>query len=132
MSAKKYFLISSLIIIITSICGPAEAKSVYAITEHDPATITAYQIQGSQLGPPYAQAVLGWSAIDVTVDSQLKLLFLTFEGGGIVCADANTLAQKGSLDTSEMAGIVADEAKQKVYSVIPRWQPTLCLQMGRQ
>jgi hypothetical protein len=112
----KAFLISTLII-ITSICGTAIAKSVYAITEHTSGTTKAYQIQGNQLGIPYAEAEIEGEAIDITLDSQLKLLFLTLESGEIVCADANTLAEKDFLDVHEMAGIVADEAKQKVYSI---------------
>ena len=116
--SHQHPLILSLVIIMASICPVAEARTVYAITEHSSGTIKAYRIQGSQLGSPYAQSALQGEALDITVDSQQKLLFLTLEGGNIICADANTLAQKGSLTTPEMAGIVADEAKQKVYSVV--------------
>jgi hypothetical protein len=116
-AAKKSFFISVLIVLVAGICATAEAKTVYAITNHGSGTIKAYPIQGSQLGYPYAQAAIWGGAIDVTVDSQRKLLFLTIEDGGIVCADANTLVQKGGLATADMAGIAADELRQRVYAV---------------
>lgn len=106
------------IIIIAIFPITAEAKSVYAITDHDTDTIGAYQIRGSQLWSPYTQSAIQGSAIDVTIDSLLNLLFVTYEAsGGISCLDANTLAEKAHLDTNEMAGIAADEAKRLVYCV---------------
>jgi uncharacterized repeat protein (TIGR01451 family) len=117
-SAKQSFFISLLIVLIAGICTPAEAKSVYAITNHAAETITAYQIQGNQLGFLKAQSFNHNELINVTVDSQQKLLFVTVEGGGIFCVDADTLDEKGYASTScELAGIVADELSQKIYAV---------------
>jgi len=54
MSSKKSFVILSLIVLVSCICDSAKAQdSLYAIT--DPNTFKAYQIQGEQLRPPYAQ-----------------------------------------------------------------------------
>jgi hypothetical protein len=97
------------------------AKSVYAITDHHAGTLKAYKIQGDLLGPPYGQAVFD-EAVGVTIDSNLELLFITYEGAGkIVWANAKTLEQEGFIDLGEyvssLAGIIADEQKQRIYVV---------------
>jgi hypothetical protein len=117
-AAKNSFIISILITMVACICASAEAKSVYAITNHGAETITAYQIQGNQLEFPSANSFNHDELINVTVDSQRKLLFVTVEGGGIFCVDAETLVEKGYSSTPcELAGIVADELRQKIYAV---------------
>jgi len=77
MSAKKSSLILSLIILISSVCGTAEAKSVYAITDYDAGTLKAYQIQkATKLGPPYAQNAFS-NAADITMTFEE---FLGYDG----------------------------------------------------
>ena len=62
-------------------------------------------------------------AVDVTIDSYLQLLFITYEGSSrIVWVNTKTLEQEGYLDledynpsVGQLAGILADEIKQRVY-----------------
>jgi hypothetical protein len=99
----------------------AQAKTVYAITDHVNSTLRAYEIYGDQLKYQADVEVTDYAtgAVDVTIDSQLELLFITYEKSAkIVWADAKTMEQKGFIDlggapynASELAGIVEDEEK---------------------
>ena len=44
MSVRKYFLISSLIVLITSVFVSAEVKSLYLVGDHNTAQFDAYEI----------------------------------------------------------------------------------------
>jgi hypothetical protein len=111
--------ILSFIVIIACICAKTEAKSVYAIIDHSSGTIKAYPINGNQLGESYAQAAFHHGeALNIAADSELNILFLTYEGGGIVCADARLMIENYFLHTPEMAGMVADEEKQLLYAAV--------------
>jgi parallel beta-helix repeat protein len=103
----------------------ARAKSVYAITEHDASTLKAYKILGNQL-QEQANVYASYDyAGGITIDSNLELLFITYEGSAkIVWASSKSLEQKGFIDlhdwyssAGELAGIVADEANQRIYVV---------------
>ncbi|HIJ53266.1 MAG TPA: hypothetical protein HPP66_08950 [Planctomycetes bacterium] len=105
----------------------AEAKSVYSITDHHASTLRAYKIVSDQLEYQANVDVTNYAsgAVDVTIDSNLELLFITYEDAGkIVWVNAKTLQQEGFIDlsgepcyTGSLGGIVADEQKQRVYVV---------------
>jgi len=121
---RKYILTAiSLIILITNISSTALAKSLYAVADHDTSTLKAYDIQGNQLEYQANSNITnyGTGAVDITIDSNLKLLFVTYANSPvIVWVNAETLAQEGSITVpgaSNLAGIVADERRQKVYAV---------------
>jgi len=103
----------------------AIAKSVYAITDHDASTLKAYKIQGNQLQEQANVYATNDDAGGITIDSNLELLFITYEGSAkIVWINAKTLEQEGFIDlreiyssAGELSGIVADETKQRVYVV---------------
>ncbi len=122
MSAKKSSFIVSLIILTISICSTAEAKYVYAITDHHATQLSVYEILGDQIEywdtVDVADYALG--ASDVSIDSRLKRLFITYESySGIVWANTETMEEEGSIDVANynLAGIVADEIYHRVYAV---------------
>jgi len=123
MHLGRQILSTSLIILIAGIFGTAKAKSLYAITDHAASTLRAYDIQNDQLRYQADANVpnLGSGAVDVTIDSNLKLLFVTYESSAIIVwVNVENLAQEGFTtvpEASNLAGIVADEAKQRVYAV---------------
>jgi len=49
MSAKKSLFILLLIVVISGVCGTAEAKSVHAITSHPDNKLKKHEIQSNQL-----------------------------------------------------------------------------------
>jgi len=110
-----------------TVTNSAIAKSAYAITDHHASTLKAYRIIDDELEYQEDVNVIDYAtgAVDVTIDSNLELLFITYEDAGkIVWANAKTLQQEGYIDLSqppynadELAGIVADETKQRVYVV---------------
>ena len=122
---KRTRIISMVSVFVTFVCSVglnfANAKSVYAITDHHSSTLRAYDIQGDQLEYQYDVEVTDYAtgASDVTINSQLKRMFITYEGSAkIVWANAKTLMQEGYIDlggapcyASDFAGIVADELK---------------------
>lgn len=121
-------MISVLVLIVCTFgTSQVSAKSVYAITDHHASTLRAYKIMGDQLEYQATVYVTNYAsgAVDVTIDSNLELLFITYEDAGkIVWVNAKTLQQEGFIDLSgapcyagSLAGIVADEQKQRVHVV---------------
>ena len=123
------------LIVVAAVCAvgvnPAEAKSVYAITEHYVSTFKAYKIQGDQLEHQKTENMpYGIGAVDVAIDDELARLFITYEAELdypaqiIVWANAKSLQEEGLIDLSDvmlygtqLAGIVMDEEKHRVYTV---------------
>ncbi|MFQ6034261.1 MAG: hypothetical protein ACE5NM_00230 [Sedimentisphaerales bacterium] len=130
MLLEKHILTTSLIILIIGIFGVSEAKSLYAITDHALSTLKSYDIHFEQLTYQADADVpnLGTGAVDVTIASDLKLLFITYAWSGIIVwVNAETLAQEGSIripGAQDIAGVVVDEGKQRVYAV-ERWHDRL-------
>jgi len=96
-----------LIIVAVTLCladvNSARAKSVYAITDHHAGALKAYKIQGNQLEYQANVEVTNYELgpVDVTVDSNLEILFITYEASAkIVWANAKTLEQEGFIDLS--------------------------------
>ena len=75
MHLGRQILSTSLIILIAGIFSTAKAKSLYAITDHAASALRAYDIQNDQLRYQADGNVpnLGSGAVDVTIDSNLKL-----------------------------------------------------------
>jgi len=129
MKTSLKIKITLAVILFTSFlfCHSAIAKSLYAITDHHASTLKAYKIIDDELEYQEDVNVVDYAtgAVDVTIDSNLELLFITYEDAGkIVWANAKSLEQEGYIDlsgspiyASELAGIVADEQKQRVYTV---------------
>ncbi len=104
---KRMRIISVISVFLIFICiigaNQAIAKSVYAITDHEASTLKAYMIDGDQLQYQEDVNVTGYAsgAVGITIDSNLELLFITYEDAGkIVWASANTLEQEGFIDLS--------------------------------
>jgi len=112
-------------VICIAMFNQAKAKSLYAITDHHANALKAYKIIDDGIEYQEDVNVNATGAVDVTIDSNLELLFITYEGASkIVWANAKTLQQEGYIDLSQapynaddLAGIVADEEKQRVYVV---------------
>ena len=123
MQLKKQIYITSFIILVTFISNVGKAKSVYALTDHHAGTLTVYDIQGDKLKYQTHCSVTNYASdpAGIAIDSNLKLLFITYESSPvIVWINAETLEQEGFIKIdgiSNFTGIVADEAKQRVYAV---------------
>jgi len=108
----------------------AQAKMVYAITDHDNSTLKGYNIHGDELESQATGDIRDYAvgAVGITADSQLQRLFVTYEAPNqpriIVWANALNMKEEGSVTVPNpeggvqgLAGIVADEGKKLVYAV---------------
>lgn len=120
--------ITAILMIVQALgTGTAQGKSLYAITEHHISKMKAYKINGDQLAYQADVNVTNYAtgAVGLAIDSNLHRLFITYEDAGkVVWANAKTLDQEGFIDIGEwypsagqLAGIVTDEAKQRIYVV---------------
>ena len=109
---------------VTAMTGTAQAKSVYLLanTNAQEAPVQAYDIQGDQV--VYQQTVdtnFGWGSVGLAIDTDSKTLFVTRESFGTVqLLDAETFENLGVVtapQASNLAGIVVDQKKQKIYAV---------------
>ena len=132
--AKKSFIIVSLIILLISgICGMAEAKSVYAITNHGymvgpPAKITSYDVNGTAIEPNTVyNSIFETGAyhgpVGVAVDVDEQYLFVSHENIGdpaiIELVNARTMVHEANVaapNAVNLAGIVFDNEKNKLYA----------------
>ena len=123
-------IIRIVLLLVTFVCAvfanSAHAKSVYAITDHEKSTLRAYDIQVDQLEYQDDVDVTDFAsgAVGITISSQLGRMFITYEGSAkIVWAKAKTMEQEGFIDlgvdygADQLAGVVADEEKELVYTV---------------
>ena len=112
-----------LFILIAFSAPTARAKSVYAIINNYSRIIGAYKIDANQID--YQAEIQapqhGDRAIDLAIDSGSFCIFVTYEGSNIIeIMNAKNLEHEGSVTAtgaSKLAGIVFDEAKQKLYTV---------------
>jgi len=119
ISVKFIFLF----ILIACSAPSARAKSVYAIIDHPYDIIGAYKIDANQI--EYQAEIQAPQhdirAIDLAIDSGSSCIFITYEGSNIIeIMNAKTLEHEGSVTAtgaSNLAGIVFDEAAQKLYVV---------------
>jgi hypothetical protein len=112
-----------LFILIAFSAQTARAKSVYAIINHQSDIIGAYKIDANQI--EYQKQIQapqqGVRAIDLAIDSGSSCIFVTYESSNIIeIMNAKTLEHEGSVTAfgaADLAGIVFDEARQKLYTV---------------
>jgi len=127
---RRMFIISyvALAILVISFTGIATAKSLYVISNINasPTPIQSYDIQGNDLVYQTTNNIphRGWGAVDITIDTDTSTLFVTYEQSNTIqLIDAETMSAIGTTfapGASNLAGIVLDQGKRKVYSV-DRW-----------
>jgi len=123
MSGKK--LITVAVFLITVVINPAyAAKSVFIISSHGSNTAQAYAINGDQVTLQADVDIStynpGAGAVGIAVWPDRELMFVTYEDSPmIVWASTKTLQKVGEFNTgvSNLAGIVVDEEKEKIYIV---------------
>lgn len=115
------------LVIAIAMAGNVSAKSLYVIANINqaPTPVQAYDIQPAPTylvyqatyGVPY----YGIGGVGLTIDTDSKMLFVTYESSNkIQLVDATTMTNKGTTTApgaSNLAGIVVDQDKQKVYTV---------------
>ncbi len=101
--------------------GTASAKSLYVnrdLNANSP--ISAYDIQGNNLVLQQTSIPTRYGGSGLAIDTDSDTLFVTFEGYGTLdIVDAKNLAKLGQVTApgaSNLAGIVVDQDKQKVYT----------------
>ena len=131
MSKKWIPVIVSIIILVTTFTGTANAKSVYVIAdtgtwETDIPIIQAYRIQDGNLVHQADYNCVHPLAIGLAIDTDSEFLFVTHEkwipypGNVVELINAKTMEYVDTVEAtgaSNLAGIVVDQGKQKVYSV---------------
>jgi parallel beta-helix repeat protein len=126
LGKKPAVLIVSVIVLITTLSPTAEAKSVYVVADtgtadEDIPVIQAYDIEDANLVLQAKYQTVHPLAIGLAIDPQRGFMFVTHEETNkieIVNAKAmeyvDTIIAGGATD---LAGIVFDQGKQKVYVV---------------
>lgn len=135
---KLTILTSLLIIVIPNICRTAAARSVYVIADtgndqYVTPIIQAYEIQDVNLMLQTQYETEHPLAISLAIDPDNEFLFVTHEeygtnpGNIIEIVNAKTMEYVDTVTASgasDLAGIVFDQNKQKVY-VVDRETPNL-------
>jgi len=121
------FITIALIITLLNLSNEASAKSVYVIINHVEDLIGIYEIQGNQIeyqrqftAPQHATR-----AIDLSMDSLNGYIFLTYERSNVIeIINAKTMVTEDEPvkvpGATNLAAIIYDAAKQRVYTVVRR------------
>lgn len=129
LSGKKSIVSISmlaLMCLITTLSGTTEARSVYVISDtttwsDEPSIIQAYDVQDSNLVYQTDYETVGRLAIGLAIDTDSEFLFITFEQENeIELVNAKTMQYVDTVTApgaSDLAGIVYDSTRQKVYVV---------------
>lgn len=110
-------------LLMSVLAGTTTAKSLYVNRDIGNSQISAYDIQAapSYLVHQATSGSTGYGGAGLAIDTDSEILFVTFETlGSLNMVDAKTLATLGSVTApcaSNLAGIVVDESKQKVYTM---------------
>lgn len=110
------------------ICGATEtgyAKSVFAVTSHGSSIIKAYNINGDKIDyqAEVESGTFGIGAVGLCVWPDKELMFVTYENEGVISwASTKTLDRDEGEDeistgTDNLAGIAADDGKDKIYII---------------
>jgi uncharacterized repeat protein (TIGR01451 family) len=140
----KIRIIASILLLtlcVSSMVGFATAKSLYGIASinQSPSPVQAYDIQAG--GTLVYQATYGvpyyaGGAVGLGIDSSAAVLFVTYEVSNVIqLLNAVTMTSLGTTTApgaSNLAGIVVDQGKNKVYTVdrntnhlyVYNWNPT--------
>lgn len=118
---KKGIIVVAVFLLVLSILGHANAKSLYLVANHHTAQFDAWNINPD--GTTVYQATYWLShATDpggIAIDESSNTLFLTSEfSGGVEMVNATTMTSIGvSLGPSNLAGIDVDDANDIVYTI---------------
>ncbi|NMX21991.1 hypothetical protein C5S30_06085 [ANME-1 cluster archaeon GoMg4] len=113
------------VVLAIAMAGTASAKSLYVISDMREVNISAWDLQGSPnyMVWQYTNTVpdYGWGAVGLAIDGNAGILFVTYENSNTIqllnaynMADEDTTTAPGAGD---LAGIVYDDGKGKVYAV---------------
>ena len=108
-----------------AMAGIASAKSMYVISDlnANPPELQSYDITGSTLVWQTTNTILnhGYGPVGLTIDTDSAMLFVTYENSNTIeLVDATTMASEGfttAPGASNLAGVVVDQDKQKVYTM---------------
>ena len=125
MRSVRVFIAVCLIVLLSAV-NVSQAKSVYAITQHSTNNngpfVKAYKTVGNEI--EYQKTIdksdFGYGPVGIAVSEVWGMIFLTYESDSrIVCISAKNLEKKLDYDTGveNLAGIVADDEKEKLYVV---------------
>jgi parallel beta-helix repeat protein len=126
LGKKPAVLIVSLIVLIATLSPTAEAKSVYVVADtgtlmEDIPVIQAYDIEDANLVLQAEYQTVHPLAIGLAIDPQSGFMFVTHEETNkIEIVNAKALRYVDTVTAAEaanLAGIVYDQTKQKVYVV---------------
>jgi len=126
MSRKRILIILLLIFPVIGFSNTAKAKSVYVVRDTgtyvgDDSYLHVYDIQDINLVSQIDYKTVNQPAIDLAIDIDSKYLFVTFENDNkIEVVNAKTMEYVDTVTAtgaSDLAGIVIDRGKQKVYTV---------------
>jgi len=115
--------IAILLVAFLIIIGPAQnvqAKSLYAITNHSNSTISSYKISGDEIQKQTETNVdWGEGAVGLALDPDSATLFVSYDDSQkLELINAKTMTEiKNITALYELAGLVFDQSKQKLYAV---------------
>ncbi|MDM8562680.1 hypothetical protein QUF54_04925 [Candidatus Marithioploca araucensis] len=123
LDKKEVLRTTALSVLTITMAGTAVAKSLYVnkdLNANSP--ISAYDIQPDGcLSYQMTSSPTRYGGVGLGIDTDSETLFVTFEGSGTLdMVDANTLAILGRVtapNATNLAGIVVDQDRQKVYAV---------------
>jgi uncharacterized repeat protein (TIGR01451 family) len=120
----KYMLVLLGLLTILVVASLASGKSLYVnIDLNANSPISAYDIQGppNYLVYQMTSSPTKYGGAGLAIDTDSEILFVTFEGYSTIdIVDAKTLNLLGQVtapNSDDLAGIVVDQDKQKVYTV---------------
>ncbi|ABE51081.1 PEF-CTERM sorting domain-containing protein [Methanococcoides burtonii] len=122
MKLKYMALLVALIVVMGA--GAASAKSLYVLSNTNSASspIQAYDVNVAGISYQATHNTgSGWGEVGVAIDSNSGYLFITHESSGqLYLVNGTTMTAAGTVTApgaSNLAGIVVDEEKQRVYAV---------------
>ena len=117
----KYLAVIVLTLLLVG-AGTVSAKSLYVngnLNANSP--ISAYDIQGNNIVFQLTSTPTRYGGAGLAMDTDSETLFVSFEGSGTFdIVNAKTLAKMGQVtapSAGNLAGIVVDQDKNKVYTV---------------
>jgi hypothetical protein len=116
MFGKK--LITVVVCLHIIVCSASARKSVFIISNHNQNRAQAYSIEGSQVNYQADVDISGNSPIGIAVWPEKNLMFVTYEGSGVIGWSSTTTLEKiRDFETGfgELSGIVIDRIKNLIY-----------------